>query len=94
MTPGKPHQYPCVGFRDPRDDFMTSLNMLMVYIGAFAATQYTQDELTPYMDPGLAVHSTVVGHAEGEHNVFNTNYIYFLAAVIVELMCIALVAPT
>lgn len=46
------------------------------------------------MDPDLPIHYPTTGYLKGDHNVFQTNYYYFLAAAIVELVCIAFVAPT
>ena len=46
------------------------------------------------MDPGLPIHVTVLGEIDGHHNIFKTKLHWFFAAVAVELISIALVAPT
>ena len=46
------------------------------------------------MDPGLSTQKTITGLLEGDHGVYHTNFWYFLAAALVEVICIAFVAPT
>ena len=89
----------CQSYIDPREEVMTSLNKLMVYMGAYSATGGVGgDAYMPYvkanMDAGVHVKNTVTGYRQGSHNVFQTNYYFFLAAAIIEFVCIALIAPT
>lgn len=44
------------------------------------------------MDPGLAIHSEVTGYPQRLYNVYDSNFAYFAAAAIVEIVCIAFVA--
>ena len=83
----------CASFRDPFEDTMASLNKAMVYAGALAALK-DPSYLEQNMDPGLSANTTTTGYLVGDHNVFHTDYWFFLAAAIVEVVCIALVAPT
>lgn len=46
------------------------------------------------MDPGWPIETTVAGYPEGEQDVFRTHYASFIAAAIVELVCVLFVAPT
>ena len=90
----------CPSFRDPQKDVLQSLNRLMIYAGAFMARksdfalQTSGSDLVSHMDPGLAIYNNVTGHIVGNHNVFTTDYWYFVGAAIVELVCIALILPT
>lgn len=40
------------------------------------------------------VHVTVDGFPFGKQDVFRTHYAFFIAAAVVEIVCILLVAPT
>ena len=44
------------------------------------------------MDPGIEIDTPVVGTVTGQHNVFHTNYWWFLGAAMVEITCIGFVA--
>lgn len=79
----------CPGYRDPRPDYMASMNKLMVYTGMLAAQGVGEPNLTSL--DGYNIHNTVVGHNTGSHNVFHTNYRFFLGAALVEAICICLV---
>lgn len=86
----------CPSFSDPRSDVLQDLNKLMVWTGALAASRdasYTSG-LEARMDAGLQMETTASGYLEGDHSVFHTDFGYFVAAVLVEIICIALVAPT
>ena len=74
---------------------LADLNKLMVYAGMFAA-KHDKSYLQANMDPGWAdaVHTTITGQHVGDQPVFHTNFHYFLAAALLELLCIALIAPT
>ena len=85
----------CPSYSDSHQTLYESLNTLAVYVGARAGTVKKE---TVYalqnIDAGLEINSTVTGHLHGPHNIFETDYWYFLAAAIVEVGCICLVAPT
>lgn len=83
----------CPEFRDPRDDIMRSINKLMVYLGAAAATLHPS-EIQDKMDQDLTVNSTVIGQVIRSHNVFHSDYRFFIGAAAIELICIAFVIPT
>lgn len=84
----------CPSFRDPREFIVAGLNKLMFYAGGMLASKYDASYLEDRMDDGLTVQKTVEGYLEGNHNVFDTNYSYFAAAAVIELVCIVLIAPT
>ena len=85
----------CPSFADPMYDSIASIKKLMVYAGALAAREHIS-WLEPRMDPNLvdAINSTITGYLVGDQNVFHADYRFFIAAVLVELVCIALVVPT
>jgi hypothetical protein len=84
----------CPSFRDPFDDAYASLNKAMIYAGAVAAQRNVSMQHDRF-DPGwYEKHHTVQARVVGEHNVFRTDYWFFLGAVLVELVCIACILPT
>jgi hypothetical protein len=44
--------------------------------------------------PGWPVSTTTIGTVNGNHNIFKSDFGYFIAAALVEMACILLVAPT
>ena len=87
----------CMAFDNPHEDMLATLNKLMVYTGVAAAVSTNASYYGLFesrMDPGLQINTTAMGYRQGEHNVYHTNYWYFLAATMVEVVCIALVLPT
>lgn len=69
--------------------------MLMVYTGMFAARESVAS-LKARMEPQWAdsIRTTITGQEVGKQSVFNTNFHYFAAAAVLELVCIVLIAPT
>lgn len=67
----------CSSWTNPRDSVTKSINQLMLYIGAAAASM-PESYLAANMDPGLPIQRTVTGYRQGDHNVFQTTYWYFL----------------
>ncbi|KAK5174964.1 uncharacterized protein LTR77_000100 [Saxophila tyrrhenica] len=87
----------CASYRDPGPSVRRSLNSFMVWSGASAAASQNATfaaYLEARMDEGWAFDTTVVGAVAGKQAVFQTDYLYFLAAALVEIVCIAFVAPT
>jgi hypothetical protein len=82
-------------FSDPFEYMMAYLNKAMVYAGALAATK-ERSFLEQRMDPGLVdqVNTTVIGTPTGDHNVFHTDYWFFFAAALVEVVCVICISPT
>ena len=76
-------------------DIKASLNKLMFISGAVAAER-GRAVLEPLLDPGWADHiqKNVTGYYVGNHNTFQTDYFWFLAAAFVEVACICLIAPS
>jgi hypothetical protein len=72
------------------------MNMLMVLGGAIAADQNATERarLANLLDPGLVIDATVPATNRGLQAVFDTNYWYFFAAALVEVICVAFIAPT
>jgi hypothetical protein len=83
----------CTSFKDPRSVVMASLNEMMVWGGYFAA-QKDSDTIEAQMDPGLKVHSYINGTLGGMQDVYTTDFRFFTAAALVELVCISFVLPT
>lgn len=94
-TAGEDSLKTCESFRDPQPDVIASLNTAMIYFGAFTAKS-SRDDLRQRLDSGLLdnVNTTVTGQVVGEHNVFYSNYWWFFAATIVEVVCILTLVPT
>ena len=89
----------CPSTLDPWEDAMKSLNSLMFYGGVAAVRQdwaHWGKNVTwkPHMDPGLEFHTPVTGYIKGTQSIYHTNLSWFLAAAIVEGVCIALILPT
>lgn len=90
----------CQSFRNPRSDYMASLNKLMVYFGSLAGRNIVNNAEAldstgvGQMDPDTPAVTTVEGYPFGKQDVFRTHYGFFVAAAVVELVCILLVAPT
>lgn len=80
-------------FRDPQPDVIASVNKLMVYIGAFAGS-LPNHEKQGDMDPGLAWETEITGYQSGTAPQFHTDYWYFFAAALIEVVCVAFIAPT
>ena len=85
----------CPAYRDPFQDAYASINKLMVYAGAIAA-QHNASSDPARMDPGWQTRSNAKTRARvvGDHLVFNTDYWFFFAAALVEVVCIAAILPT
>lgn len=90
----------CGAWRDPMDDVIRDLNNLMFRSGAHVAQNFhhlvavgSQDAQNLF-DPGMHASHSVTGKLLGLHNIFESDYWWFLGAAIVELVCIMLVLPT
>lgn len=64
----------------------------MLYIGALAGKRIAEGHDLEPMDPGHPVRTTVTAFPEGNKDVFRTHYAFFIAAAMVELVCVLLVA--
>lgn len=92
----------CDSYSDPREQVLESMNELMFYAGALdpiiqpeiTTPLTTQEYYDSVLDPGLNVNTTITGHIKGTHEVYDTDLFYFLAAAIIEGICIALILPT
>jgi hypothetical protein len=85
----------CPQFRDPWNDVYASINKAMVYAGAVAAKQYPSGLPKKLMDPGYEEFTAgISGSVVGDQLVFHTYYSFFVAAALVELVCIAVILPT
>jgi hypothetical protein len=85
----------CSPFRDPTADVLRSLNTMMVYAGAVSASS-TPEYKAAYqagMDPNLPMHYTVEGELMGDRPIYSTEFRFFGAAALVELVCIAAILP-
>lgn len=68
----------------------------MTIAGLVVASQNATEleYLESRIDLGLPVHRTVTGYRTGNHAVFHTEYVYFIAAAVVEFLCLACILPT
>lgn len=62
-------------------------------MGVDAATK-DPSYLATSMDPGWPVDTTTTGTVTGDHNVYHSDFHFFIAAAVVEITCILLIAPT
>jgi hypothetical protein len=83
----------CPSFSDPYPDILASFNKLMVYVGSIAAEQ-PPSYLESRLDPGELVNTSTTGQLVDSRPVYITNFAYFLGALLVELLCVSLIAPT
>lgn len=84
----------CSQYRDPLAEMLAELNKIAFYVGALAADE-DPAYLETHMDPGMAqTQTSTTGYLVGDHNVYRTNYWWFLAAAVVEVVCILFIAPT
>ena len=83
----------CPSFSDPWEDTLEALNTIMFRIGVHAGQKHHPSELKAFMDPGLESKTAVPGTRVGNHNIFRTNYWFFLGAALVEILCIAFIVP-
>jgi hypothetical protein len=88
-----PDNTTCPSFSDPMAAMLASWNRLMVYTGMIAAEIERTEEVEARMDPGMRVHDAVMGQQLEDVNVYKTNFDWFIAAVVVELVCIGIIAP-
>jgi hypothetical protein len=85
----------CESYSDPHEDMLTTLNRAMIYAGALAGAK-DREYLETRLDDGLIdlVNTTTIGYVSGKHQVFHTDYWWFLGAAIVEIVCVAFILPT
>ena len=83
----------CPSFSDPHERVVAALNQMMVYTGVKAASENTT-YLDAAMDSGWPVNTTTVGAIVGNRNVYKSEFRFFIAAAVIEFVCIILVAPT
>lgn len=81
--------YSCPGWDDPSVDARIALNRLAVRFGAQAAT-HSASFLETHLDPGVVagVNSSTNGIRTGKEVVFQTDYLFFMGAAILELICV------
>ena len=86
----------CLTFQDPQEDVLQDLNRLMFLLGRAAVSGAIGNITYPQMhvDPGLPVKTSTLGYLQGDHIIYETNLRWFGAAVVIELVCIALILPT
>jgi hypothetical protein len=68
--------------------------IVMVLLGAMAFrgnSLYSTNpaNVTHLMDPGWPVHSTTLGTVVGDHNIYRTDFAFFIAAAVVEMVCVS-----
>lgn len=84
----------CAVFTDPTERTIQDMQGFAFRMGAFLANHYPSAELESAMDANLTTKQSVIGYVEGTHNVFRTSYVFFFAAVAVEVSCIAIILTT
>ena len=96
--PGEQYQLPsyssCTQWTDPLPNMLQDMNTLMFRAGIYVARAFSSSALQQQLDMKPNLNATVTGQQVGSHNVFNTNFYFFLAAAILQLFCISLVLPT
>jgi hypothetical protein len=81
-------------FDNPLKDILGLINEIMFRTGVHAAANVEVSDLKERMDPGLDAPSHVLGTRTGVHNVFQTDYRFFIGAAVVEIFCIVCILPT
>lgn len=86
----------CLVYSDPRDTVLESMNELMFYVGVLMPQ--LEDLPNWYfkktLDSGLTPYVNVTGQLQRTREVFHTDLLWFMAAVIIEVVCIAMILPT
>lgn len=70
------------------------MNELMFRIGVHAATQYDLEHLRPLLDQGVEIRQNIIGLDRSAYEVYESAWPFYIGAVLVELLSIALVAAT
>ena len=86
----------CPVYSDPRPYVMKDINKIVVWAGSAIASQNGsyKSYLESQTNPNLPMHTQVNGQRTGSHSVFHTDYAWFIAAALVETLCLAFIAPT
>lgn len=79
-------------YRSPHNDMVNEMNKLMLYLGA-AAAKADWISVESRLDPGLSSNAEVSGHAIVSSSIYRTRYWFLLAAVAVDLACVAVILP-
>ena len=87
--------YPyCEGFTDPTATVRGGLNELAFRVGAKCAVEMLRHTtLKATLDPGVETMQRVVGFQSGTHSVYKTDFIYFICAALLEVVCITMILP-
>ena len=89
-------QQRCPSFSDPHGEVLKNMNTLMVQAGTIMASQDSSvvADFESRTDPSTPpFRRTITGYRTGAHDVYHTNYMYFLGAALVEAFCVAIIAP-
>ena len=84
----------CPSYTDPTDRIMAGLNEMMFRAGVKAPKVTNSSYIAARIDPGLSIYQNVTAFQTGSHNIYKTNFWYFVGAAALELCCILLILPT
>ena len=82
----------CGSYADPTSTIRAGLNDLMFRMGVDAA-KFNYSAVKTTLDPGLTTSQNVTGAQGGSHNIYRTNFWYFLGASLLEFCCMGLILP-
>jgi hypothetical protein len=85
----------CSSYVDPRADVLATLNKMMLWAGMTAAKPDAawRSRIEQGLDSGLPLTSTITGEKTGDHSIYWTEYGFFVGAALVEVFCLAVIAP-
>lgn len=86
----------CPSYLDTHEDVMKAMTKMIVYMATYTNGLHAK-ALLPHRRMNadlLAEKSEITGYKVGNHNVYNTEYQFFVISAVIEVVCIALVAPT
>lgn len=83
----------CYNWTDPMDDIIADANRLLFISGMTAAQDKLEDLDSTGQSRDETIGSSVWGSYARTKSVFHTEYIYFIIAAVVEIVCIAVILP-
>ena len=90
----------CPSYSDPLEHVLQSMNELMFYLGAILPPMYItggpsfEEYYREGLDPGQTPNATTLADPMGRQEIFETNLHWFVAAAVIEVVCVALILPS
>ena len=90
----------CPSYSDPLEHVLQSMNELMFYLGAILPPMYInggpsfEEYYREGLDAGQTPNATTLADPVGRQEIFETNLHWFIAAAVIEVVCVALILPS